>query len=70
MSDHHDTVKVKDIMTKKLIALSPDDGLDKATKLFEEHNFDGFPVMNEEGKLIGIVTAYAMQPTCLIYSIF
>ncbi len=55
-----DAVKVKDIMTKKIVALRPDDGLDKATNLFEEHNFDGFPVINEEGVLLGIVTAYDM----------
>jgi CBS domain-containing protein len=55
-----EVVKVKNIMTKKIIALNPDDGLDKATKLFEQHNFDGFPVINEEGILLGIVTAYDM----------
>lgn len=55
-----ESVKVKDIMTKKIIALYPDDGLDKATELFEQHNFDGFPVINEEGGLLGIVTAYDM----------
>ena len=55
-----EAVKVKDIMTKKIIALHADDGLEKATKLFEEHNFDGFPVVNEDGKLLGIVTAYDM----------
>ncbi|MDP3697833.1 MAG: CBS domain-containing protein [Candidatus Taylorbacteria bacterium] len=53
-------VKVKDIMTKKMVVLGPDDGLDKATQLFEQHNYDGFPVVNEDGKLIGIVTAYDM----------
>lgn len=53
-------VKVKDIMTKKVAVLRPEDGLDKATQLFEQHNFDGFPVVNEEGKLLGIVTAYDM----------
>ena len=53
-------VKVKDIMSKKMVTLGPDDGLDKATQLFEQHNYDGFPVINEDGKLIGIVTAYDM----------
>lgn len=57
---NNDFVKVKDIMTKKMVTLDPDDGLDKATKLFEEYNYDGFPVVNEEKKLIGIVTAYDM----------
>lgn len=56
----NESVKVKDVMTKKVVTLSPDDSLEKATKLFEEHNYDGFPVVNEEGHLIGIVTAYDM----------
>ena len=53
-------VKVKDIMTKKITTLHPEDGLDKVTKLFEQHNYDGFPVVNEEDQLLGIVTAYDM----------
>ncbi|OGM97409.1 MAG: hypothetical protein A2817_00650 [Candidatus Yanofskybacteria bacterium RIFCSPHIGHO2_01_FULL_39_8b] len=56
----NELVKVKDIMTKKIVALGPDDGLDRATQLFEQFNYDGFPVVNEENKLIGIVTAYDM----------
>jgi CBS domain-containing protein len=56
----HDIVKVKDIMTKNVVALKPDDGLDKATQLFEDPNHDGFPVVNDDGKLIGLVTAYDM----------
>ena len=53
-------VKVKDIMTKKVTTLHPEDSLDKATQLFEEHNYEGFPVVNEDWKLVGIVTAYDM----------
>ena len=56
----NEAVKVKDIMTKKTIALKVDDSLERATELFEEHNFDGFPVINADGKLMGIVTAYDM----------
>ncbi len=53
-------VKVKDIMTKKVSVLHPDDVLDKVTDLFEQHNFDGFPVVNDDGMLLGLVTAYDM----------
>lgn len=56
----HDTVKVKDIMTKKIVSLGPDDSLERATRLFEDYKYDGFPVVNEDGKLLGIVTAYDM----------
>lgn len=57
---NHDLVKVSDVMTKKVIALGPDDSLEKATQLFEEYKYDGFPVVNEEGRLLGLVTAYDM----------
>lgn len=57
---NNQVVKVEDIMTKKIIYLGPDDSVEKATQLFEEHNYDGFPVINEDKKLIGIVTAYDM----------
>lgn len=57
---NNDTVKVKDIMTKKLVTLNPNDGLDKAVEFFEDPNHDGFPVVNDDGRLVGIVTAYDM----------
>src|SRR3989344_5347436 len=56
----HNIVKVADIMTDKLITLNAEDNLEKATQLFEKYNYDGFPVVNEEGILLGIVTAYDM----------
>ena len=57
----NEIVKVRDIMTKKgIVLLDPDDSLEKATKLFEEYQYDGFPVVNNEGRLLGIVTAYDM----------
>jgi len=60
MSSEHEIVQVKDIMTKKIVSLGPDDSLERATRLFEEYKYDGFPVVNEDGRLLGIVTAYDM----------
>ncbi|OGM99835.1 MAG: hypothetical protein A3B91_03020 [Candidatus Yanofskybacteria bacterium RIFCSPHIGHO2_02_FULL_41_29] len=56
----NEVVKVKDIMTKKTVALNAEDSLEKATQLFEKYNYDGFPVVNEDNRLLGIVTAYDM----------
>src|SRR3990167_2599570 len=56
----NEVVKVRDIMTKDITTLDPDDSLEKTTKLFEQFKFDGFPVVNKEGRLLGIVTAYDM----------
>src|SRR3989338_9673377 len=55
-----ETVKVKDVMTKDVISFDPDDSLGVATRLFEQYKYDGFPVINKEKKLLGIVTAYNM----------
>ena len=56
-----DILKVKDIMTSGWIAtLNPHDSLIHAAKLFGQYNYDGFPVVNEDGKLLGLVTAYDM----------
>ena len=55
-----ETVKVKDIMTKDVIFFDPDDSLEAVTRLFEQYKYDGFPVINKEKKLLGIVTAYDM----------
>jgi len=54
-----DILKVKDIMTSGWIAtLNPHDSLIHAAKLFGQYNYDGFPVIDKDKKLLGVVTAY------------
>ncbi|RMG98829.1 MAG: CBS domain-containing protein [Chloroflexi bacterium] len=47
---------VKDWMTKNVITVRPDTTLPEAHRLMKDHNIRRLPVVNEEGKLIGIVT--------------
>lgn len=48
-------------MTSGWIAtLSPEDNIIRAAKLFGEYNYDGFPVIDKNKELVGIVTAYDM----------
>ena len=47
--------KVKDIMTKELITVSPDTEIVQATKLLLENRINGIPVTDETGKLVGIL---------------
>jgi CBS domain-containing protein len=49
-------VKVKDIMTKDLVIISPDKTLEEAADVMTEKKIKKLPVV-EGGKLIGIVTA-------------
>jgi len=46
----------KDIMTKNVIAVTPDTTVERLAKLMTEHKISGMPVLDENGKLVGIVT--------------
>ena len=48
-------LKVKDIMTKELITVSPETEIVHATKLLLENRINGVPVTDETGKLVGIL---------------
>jgi len=48
-------LKVKDIMTKEVITVSPEAEIVYATKLLLENRINGVPVTNEAGKLVGII---------------
>jgi CBS domain-containing protein len=48
-------LKVKDIMTKEVITVSPDTEIIQATKLLLENRINGIPVTDETGKLVGII---------------
>ncbi|MEK7582443.1 MAG: CBS domain-containing protein [Patescibacteria group bacterium] len=52
--------KVKDVMTKDVLALNAEDSLEFVAQLFEKYDYDGMPVIGAERKLLGIVTAYDM----------
>lgn len=48
-------LKVKDIMTRKLITVSPEPEIVQITKILLDHRINGVPVMDETEKLKGIV---------------
>ena len=47
--------KVKDIMTRELITVSPETEIVHAAKLLLENRINGAPVMDKMGKLVGIL---------------
>lgn len=49
-------MKVKDLMTKKVITLSPDDKVDRLFFLFNFENIRHVPVVSAKGELVGIVS--------------
>ena len=48
----------KEVMTKKVAMVCPDDTLDYAVDIFRENLFHALPVIDAEKKLIGIITPY------------
>ena len=48
-------VRVKDIMTKKVITVAPKRDIAHVAKLLFEKGINGVPVVDEIGKLVGII---------------
>jgi len=48
-------MKIKDIMTKKVIFVSPDTSISEAAELMEKHRIHGLPVIDNK-KVVGIIT--------------
>ncbi len=48
-------LSVKDIMTRKLITVSPETEITQAARLLLENRINGVPVVDEAGRLVGIL---------------
>ena len=48
-------LKVKDIMTKEVISVSPDTEIVKAAEILLENRINGMPVIDAFGRLVGII---------------
>ncbi|MDA8097658.1 MAG: CBS domain-containing protein [Desulforudis sp.] len=46
----------RDVMTTQVISVHPDDDVEKVAKLLLEHHISGLPVLDDDGKLVGVVT--------------
>lgn len=44
------------VMTRKLFVVHPDDSISSAARLMLEHKISGLPVVDDAGKLVGIIT--------------
>jgi CBS domain-containing protein len=47
---------IDQIMTKKVVKIGPDASISDAAELMDSHKVKRLPVVNKDGKLIGIVT--------------
>ena len=49
-------MKVSDVMTKRVLSVSPDSSVLDAARLMLKHRVSGLPVIDSEHKLVGIIT--------------
>ncbi len=51
---------VKDIMTREIVTISPEASIREATDLLLQRHVSGLPVVDGAGKLVGILTEFAL----------
>ncbi len=49
-------LKVKDIMSKNIFTIGPEETVEKAAVKMLEHRISGLPVVNDKGKVVGMIT--------------
>lgn len=49
-------VEARDLMTRDVITVTPETPVSEIAKLLSEHNISGVPVVDEDGKLRGIIS--------------
>lgn len=54
------TTTAKDIMTSKVVSVSPEASLLEASELMTKGEYNGLPVVSESGRILGIITEYDM----------
>jgi len=56
--DDYSNMKVGDVMTRKLATLEPNAKIGTAAEIFLENWFHALPIVDENNKLVGIVTSF------------
>ena len=51
-----DQVKVEEVMSRSVITVKPDTPMLEAVRLMVEHRFNSLPVVDDSGRLLGILT--------------
>lgn len=54
----HDKTPVSEIMSKKVVKISPDDKIGTAAEIFLDNRFHALPVVLDNGDLVGLVTTF------------
>lgn len=53
----------KSIMTNSLVTIHPEASIDEAIELLIQHQISGVPVVDDEQRLVGVITEFALLAT-------
>lgn len=56
--EEYESIRVKDVMTKKIASFRPAEKIGAAAQVFLRHLFRGMPVVNDDQELVGIITSH------------
>lgn len=56
--DEYEAIPVRNVMTAKLVTLQPNEKIGAAAQIFLRHLFHGLPIVDDDYKLVGIVTTH------------
>jgi len=54
---------VRDIMTTEVVTTSPEASVLSVSKIFSERHYNGLPVVDKNGVLVGLITQYNLIST-------
>lgn len=63
-------LKLSEIMTTELVTVSPNDNMETVDKIFKENDFHHIPVVDEDKKLMGLISKSDYLIMCDSMSIF
>ncbi|GJM31425.1 MAG: hypothetical protein DHS20C18_04260 [Saprospiraceae bacterium] len=56
--DEYENIKVKEVMTRNVATLGPNNKIGAAAEVFLSNLFHGLPIVDEEKNLVGIITTH------------
>lgn len=61
----HADSPVSELMSRRLTSISPGTTMPALIRLFEQHHVSGFPVVDEKGRLVGVVSQTDLIRRCI-----
>ena len=69
MAENYSDIFIRDIMTQDVVVVNEDDPVEHIFELFDKYHFNTYPVVNNEGKLTGIIDQDIMLEIIMLHRI-